>query len=178
MIINKQMKTKRILKNFLIILILITNISCDQISKDIVRQKIEYNTQINVISKYLILTKVENTGAFLGLGNSIPRPMYILLMIVLPLCVIGYVLYYLMKRNNVSKLLIIGLSIAIGGGLGNIFDRILFGSVTDFLYFDFVLFHTGIVNLADISVTIGFFIVLFDFYINRRKINYETIENK
>lgn len=170
------MKTKRVLRNFLIVVILISNISCDQISKDIVRQKIEYNTQINVISKYLILTKVENTGAFLGLGKSIPRPIYILLMIVLPLIVIGYALYYLMKRNNVSKLLIIGISVAIGGGLGNIYDRILYGSVTDFLYFDFVLFHTGIVNMADISVTIGFFMIMYEFYINRSKIIYKTIE--
>ena len=164
------MKAKKLIRNLLIIMILISNISCDQISKNIVRQKIEYNTQINIISKYLILTKVENTGAFLGLGESIPRPIYILLMIVLPLIVIGYALYYLMKRNNVSKLLIIGISFAVGGGLGNILDRILYGSVTDFLYFDFVLFHTGIVNIADISVTIGFFMIMIEFYINRREL--------
>ncbi len=169
------MKAKRVIRNIFIIAILISNIGCDQISKDIVRQKIEYNTQINVISKYLILTKVENTGAFLGLGKSIPRPIYILLMIVLPLLVIGYALYYLMKRNNVSKLLIFGISFAAGGGLGNICDRILYGSVTDFLYFDFVLFHTGIVNMADISVTIGFFLIMYEFYINRRKIIYKPI---
>ena len=167
---KKDMKAKKLIRNLLIIMILISNISCDQISKNIVRQKIEYNTQINIISKYLILTKVENTGAFLGLGESIPRPIYILLMIVLPLIVIGYALYYLMKRNNVSKLLIIGISFAVGGGLGNILDRILYGSVTDFLYFDFVLFHTGIVNIADISVTIGFFMIMIEFYINRREL--------
>lgn len=169
------MKAKRVITNFFIIVILISNISCDQISKDIVRQKIEYNTQINVISKYLILTKVENTGAFLGLGKSIPRPLYILLMIVLPLIVIGYALYYLMKRNSVSKLLVIGISFIAGGGLGNIYDRILYGSVTDFLYFDFVLFHTGIVNMADISVTIGFFMIMYEFYINRREIIGPTV---
>lgn len=55
----------------------------------------------------------------------------------------------------------------IGGGLGNINDRIIYGSVTDFLYFDFVLFHTGIVNMADISLTIGFFILIYEFLINR-----------
>lgn len=170
------MKTNRILKNLLIILLLITNIGCDQISKDIVRNKIDYNTHINVISKYLILTKVENTGAFLGLGKSIPQPIHTLLMIVFPLIVIGYALYYMMKNNSVSKLLTIGISFAIGGGLGNIYDRIFYGSVTDFLYFDFVLFHTGIVNMADISVTIGFFMIMYELYISRSKINCKTIE--
>ena len=171
-----DMKAKRALRNFFVIVILISNISCDQISKDIVRQNIEYNTHINVISKYLILTKVENTGAFLGLGNSIPRSIYKLLMIVLPLIVIGYAFYYLMKRNNLSKLLITGISFAIGGGFGNIYDRILYGSVTDFLYFDFVLFHTGVVNMADISVTLGFFMIIFEFYINRKEFKSITIE--
>ncbi len=163
----KEKKVLRIL--FIIILIIITNISCDQISKKIVRQNIDYKTQINVIGNYVILSKDENTGVFLGLGNSISRPIYKLLMIFLPLIVIGYALSYLIKRDTLSTLLVIGISFVIGGGLGNIYDRILYGSVTDFLYFDFVLFHTGIVNLADISVTVGFFIILYGFYANRKE---------
>jgi len=168
-----MMKVKKVFKNLLIVIILISNISCDQISKNIVRQTIEYNTQINVISNYLILTKVENTGAFLGLGDTIPRPIYKLLMIIIPLIVISGALYFLLKRNNLSNHLIIGLSFIIGGGVGNIFDRILYGSVTDFLYFDFVLFHTGIVNMADISVTIGFFIIMHELYVKRREMKFK-----
>jgi signal peptidase II len=72
----------------------------------------------------------------------------------------------------------IGISFAIGGGLGNIYDRILFGSVTDFLYFDFVLFHTGIVNMADISVTIGFFMIVYELYINRSSLQYIDLTNR
>ena len=159
------MKAKRAIRNLLILFLIFSNVSCDQISKNIVRQKIKTNTQINLIGKYLILTKVENKGAFLGLGDSIPRPIYKLLMILFPLIVIGYGIYYLMKRNNLSMFLIVAISFAIGGGLGNIYDRILFGSVTDFLYFDFVLFHTGIVNMADISVTIGFIMIVYELFI-------------
>ena len=169
------MKAKRVLRIFYILILLVSTISCDQITKDIVRKKMEYHTQINVISTYVILTKVENTGAFLGLGNSIPRPLYVLLMILLPLIAIGYALYYLMKKNTLSNLLIIGISFAIGGGIGNIIDRIVYGSVTDFLYFDFVVFHTGVVNMADISVTIGYFMILYEFCINRNGFKFTTI---
>ncbi len=172
------MKAKRIFRNLLIIGILVSNISCDQISKNIVRQKLEYNEQINVVSNYLILTKVENKGAFLGFGNSIPRPIYKILMIILPLIVIGYALYYLLKSQNAFNLFNIGLSFLIGGGLGNIFDRILYGSVTDFLYFDFVLFHTGIVNMADISVTIGFFLIMYDLYFKQKKLKIATADKQ
>ena len=94
------MKAKRVLRIFYILILLVSTISCDQITKDIVRKKMEYHTQINLISKYVILTKVENTGAFLGLGNSIPRPLYLLLMIVLPLIAMGYALYFLIKKNS------------------------------------------------------------------------------
>jgi signal peptidase II len=165
------MKAKKVLRIMFIILIIISDISCDQISKSIVRQKLENNTHINVISKYVILTRVENTGAFLGLGDSVSRLIYKLLMIILPLIVLAYALFYIINRDNLPALLIIGISFLIGGGLGNIYDRILYGSVTDFLYFDFVLFHTGVVNMADISVTMGFFIIIYGFYVDRRKLN-------
>ena len=159
------MKAKRVLRIFYILILLVSTISCDQITKDIVRKKMEYHTQINLISKYVILTKVENTGAFLGLGNSIPRPLYLLLMIVLPLIAMGYALYFLIKKNTLSNIVIIGISFAIGGGIGNIIDRIIY-----------VVFHTGVVNMADISVTIGFFMIMAEFYLNRNEIKILTTD--
>ena len=164
------MKAQRIVRNLLIILILVTSIGCDQISKNIVRHKMEYNEQINVISHYLILIKVENKGAFLGLGNTIPRPVYKIVMILLPLLVILFALFYLFRRNNLSLPMVTGISFIIAGGFGNLYDRILYGSVTDFIHMDFVLFRTGILNMADVSVTLGFFIILYDLYINRRRV--------
>ena len=173
------MKTepKRVMRIILIFSLLLVNISCDQISKQIVRKNISYNAHIEVVSKYLILTKVENKGAFLGFGDSIPRPFFLFLMILLPLIAIGYALYYLIRKDNLSKILLIGLSFAIGGGLGNILDRIIYGSVTDFLFFDFVLFHTGVVNMADISVTIGFFLIMYELYLSQRESSHTKIES-
>jgi len=92
-------------------------------------------------------------------------------MIIIPLIVIGYALYYLMTSNLHSKLFILGLCLVVGGGFGNIIDRILYSSVTDFLHFNFVIFQTGIVNMADISVTAGFFILIYELYINRHRLN-------
>jgi signal peptidase II len=169
------MNTKKALRILIVFLIVISNICCDRISKNLAREKLEYNTQINIISNYVILTKIENTGAFLGLGNSISRPAFIFLMILLPLTVIGYAIVYLVRKDTLSVFLLIGISLLIGGGLGNIYDRILYGSVTDFLYFDFVLFHTGIVNLADIFVTTGFFVILYGYYVNKKNPGSRTI---
>jgi signal peptidase II len=165
------MKMKRVLRNLLILLLLVTNVGCDQISKSIVRQKVDFNANISVFDDFVTLTKVENTGAFLSLGHNMPRMAYIIVMIIIPLIVLGYALYYLMTRNLRSKLFILGLCLIVGGGFGNIIDRILFGSVTDFLHFNFVVFQTGIVNMADISVTAGFFILIYELYINRLRLN-------
>jgi signal peptidase II len=162
------MKVNKVIRNLLILIILTTNVGCDQISKCIVRQKIDFNDRTSVIGNFVTITKVENTGAFLSIGDHLPRIIYKILMIILPLIVLGYALYYLLTSNNLSKLLILGICFIIGGGLGNVFDRILYGSVTDFLHFNFGLFHTGIVNMADISITIGFVILMYELYINRR----------
>jgi len=170
------MRVRKILRNLLILILLATNVGCDQISKHIVRQTIDYGHKTSVLGGFITVTKVENTGAFLGLGDQVPGIIYKIFMIILPLIVLGYALYYLLSGNNLSKTLIFGISLVIGGGLGNVYDRIIYGSVTDFLHFDFVLFHTGIVNMADISITIGFFILMYEFFINGWTLNLKTSE--
>ena len=56
---------------------------------------------------------------------------------------------------------LIGFCLIIGGGIANIYDRILYGSVTDFLFIDLGgIFKTGIFNIADLSVTTGMLLFL------------------
>lgn len=153
------MKANKLIRKSLILLILIFNIGCDQISKNIVRQNISYNERINVIDDFLIITKVENTGAFLSLGNSLPDSMRFLLLTIFPIIMLGIAFIYIQtKKLDLFKML--GLAFIIGGGIGNLYDRLIFGSVTDFLFIDFGLLHTGIFNLADVSIMIGMIMIL------------------
>ena len=151
-----------------IVLIVLLSISVDQVSKIIVRNTIAYHENIEILGEYFMLTRVQNTGAFLSLGNDLPKIFYYLLMIVLPLVVIGYALYYLLTKKDLTRAQLIGISLVIGGGMGNIIDRLLFGSVTDFMFMDFIIFHTGVFNIADMCVmaALGFF--LFDMYIKKK----------
>lgn len=171
------MELKKNIRNLLILIMLAVVIMFDQISKIIVRQQLNYHENIKVIDHFITLNKVENTGAFLGFGDSLPKVFYIILMIVLPLIFLGYALFYLLRSKNLSIISTLGISFIIAGGVGNIIDRILFGSVTDFLHFNFVIFQTGIVNLADISVTTGFFIMIYEIFINRQKIDFKISKN-
>lgn len=157
---RRHAEVKNKVRNILILLAIV--VGSDQISKYIIRRNIDYNHQINVIDNFITLTKAENTGAFLSLGDNLPRAAYTVLMIIIPLIALLIALNYLFRNTSLSKILIIGLCLIIGGGLGNIIDRIIYGSVTDFLYFNFGVFHTGIVNLADIALTTGCFILIYE----------------
>lgn len=155
---------KRILRILLILMILGSNIGCDQISKNMVRQKLEYNEQISLIHNYVTLTKIENTGAFLSLGDAWPRFLKISILTILPLIALGVAFIYLLAKKNLSLTKAIAICFIIGGGVGNLYDRIAYGSVTDFMHIDFVIFQTGIFNVADVSIMAGLFMILFENY--------------
>jgi signal peptidase II len=154
------MSRKRIIRIAIILTLLISNVSCDQISKNIVRNRIGDREEIALIHNYVTLTKVENSGAFLSLGNTLPESLRFILLSIMPLMILVYGLVFLFTKTSISRDTLIGLCFVIGGGLGNIYDRIVFGSVTDFLHIDFVIFQTGIFNMADVSIMVGMFWVL------------------
>ena len=161
------MKINLLLRNALILTAIFLNIGCDQVSKSIARNKIEYHETISVIDNFLTLTKVENTGAFLSLGSNMPVFIKLLALNVLPVLVMLWGLYLVIQKTNMSRLLVTGLCFVIGGGAGNLYDRIRFGSVTDFMHMNFGLFQTGIFNMADVSIMVGMGVILVNLYFKR-----------
>lgn len=171
------MRVVRILRTVLLLLVLISNIACDRISKNIVREQLVSNERISLISKYLTLTRVENTGAFLSLGAELPKKIKILILTIIPLIVLGLAVVYLVKSTDMPGLALLGIAFAAGGGIGNIYDRLFYGSVTDFLNIDFVIFHTGIFNMADVSLMVGIFIFAVSILVtNKTKITNKAYE--
>jgi len=156
------MKVKRVLRTLAIVIILISNVGCDQISKNIVRKRIHYNEEISLMNNYLTLTKIENKGAFFSLGHSLPQPIKLFLLIILPMVALGLVFIYLLTKKNLTNTTMIGICFIIGGGAGNIYDRLVYGSVTDFLHIDFIIFQTAIFNMADVSIMTGVFMIVLD----------------
>jgi signal peptidase II len=153
------MENGRIVRGAIIILLLLINISCDQISKVVVREAIGDN-EIIPLNDFITLTKVENQGAFLSAGDSMSKPFRIFILAILPSIVLITGLWYLFRKTELTKAMLTGLCFMIGGGIGNVYDRIAYGSVTDFLHIDFIWFETGIFNLADVSIMIGIGIIL------------------
>jgi signal peptidase II len=154
--------SRKLLRTTVIIFILASNIGCDQVSKSIAREHLNFSEDINVIGSHLILTKVENKGAFLSLGSGLPHMARFVLLTVFPILILFAVLTYLIVRRDLPPMFSVGLSFIVGGGIGNLYDRVLYGSVTDFLHIDLVWVRTGIFNMADVSVMVGIGILIFN----------------
>jgi signal peptidase II len=154
------MCSKSIFRIFLILLIIVVNIGCDQVSKKIVRHNVSPYETISVLNNHLMVVRAENPGAFLSLGDSLPKTAKNILLSVLPLLVLAFVFYYTITKHTIPRATLVGLCFIIGGGIGNIFDRIVYGSVTDFLHIKLGIFQTGIFNLADLSIVTGTVIIL------------------
>jgi signal peptidase II len=159
------MKMKTLGRSFLILLLVSLNIGCDQLSKRIVRQKVSYSDNIKIFTDHFTLMKVENTGAFLSVGSALPASVKFFFLSLLPIVVIAFAMYWLLVKTRIPNLIVIGSCFLIGGGIGNLFDRVLYGSVTDFLHIDFGLFQTGVFNLADVSIMVGITLILIQGYV-------------
>lgn len=155
-------------RTFYIILVIVLTIAIDQISKVLVRANIQAQNEfsigdrISVIGDTFIMMNVENSGAFLGMGSDLNPTLKIILLLILPIVVLGFVLLHIFKDKSLDNWSLFAFSSIIGGGIANVYDRIVYGSVTDFLFIDLGgVFRTGIFNMADLSVTTGMIILLF-----------------
>ena len=148
-------------RNISITIIIAVSILLDQFSKFLIRQNVDQYSEIKLIGDYFILTNVENSGAFLGMGSDFSPFVKTIFLIILPVIVLICIMIYVYRDKQIDKISLIGFCFIIGGGIANIYDRILYGSVTDFLFIDLGgIFKTGIFNIADLSVTTGMILIL------------------
>jgi len=140
--------------------LIILSIFFDQLSKFWIRNNIESYNEIELIGSFFTLIRVENSGAFLGMGSELSYIPKLILLIIFPIVVLVAVSIYTYMDKKLDNLSLVGFSLIIGGGVANIFDRVVYGSVTDFLYINLGFFKTGIFNIADISVTTGIILIL------------------
>ena len=163
------MKAKRLTKILIGLVLIISNISCDQITKKEAQENIATHERIEVVNDNFILTKVENSGAALGFGSEFHPTIKLFIFQLLPVLVLLYLFYFLYKKEDISKLNFVAITFFIGGGIGNIIDRVLHNSVTDFMYLELGPFHTGIFNMADVSVTVAAIMFVVSSLTNKEK---------
>lgn len=133
------------------VLLIIGIFFLDQISKVWTRANLTFEVSQPVLEPFFYLTYIENTGAAFGIlaGNR-------LLLTIFTLAFLMFFAIYVAKRTHRPFVLKIGFSLIVAGALGNLWDRIAKGSVTDM--FDFRVWP--IFNVADVAVSVGFVLLI------------------
>jgi signal peptidase II len=140
----------------LVSVLLIACVGCDQISKQVVRKQLILAEPHSYLNDTVRVIYVENTGAFLGLGDSLPESVRTAFFQGgVGLIVLG-LLWAAAFARDMNRWQIAALALLAAGGLGNLIDRVLYdGRVTDFLNLGVGTLRTGIFNIADVIEVIG-----------------------
>ncbi len=138
-------------------------VGCDQQTKLMAKEQLSYSQPIEYLDGTFKLIYAENTGAFLGLGDSLsPNLKYLFLVFIPTLVLFLFAVTYFKASNSYGQF--IGMSLIVGGGIGNLMDRIAYGSVIDFMNISFGGLRTGIFNFADVAVSAGLILLLISLY--------------
>lgn len=155
------MKIQIVKRFFLIMIMIIILIGCDQATKKAARNFLAEASAISFMGDIFRLQYAENKGAFLSLGSRLPESVSRFALIILPLVFLFGLLGYIAAQKQLTKSQLIGFSFILGGGFSNLYDRVFNnGHVIDFMNMGIGNIRTGIFNVADVAIMIGFFVLL------------------
>jgi len=166
------MITSYLTKNFYInTIIVILIFILDRFSKIYVMNldKVNYSSELYQ-SKYLNISLVWNEGIAFGLLSFNQDNLYNLLSLLIATIVL-IIFFMIIRNNNIKKY---PLLMIFGGAIGNLYDRITYKAVPDFIDFHVGDFHWFIFNVADIFISLGVFFMILIELIDNNKGN-ETI---
>tara|TARA_Y100001970_G_scaffold294022_1_gene445953 strand:- start:13887 stop:14381 length:495 start_codon:yes stop_codon:yes gene_type:complete len=150
---KKQFLRKSNLKKLIIFIVLVF---LDLISKYYIFKYVDLYQFIK-ITKFLDITHIHNFGVSFGLfSETIPS----FALIIIAMFVVFLIIYLFLKSSDTIEKM--GLFVIICGAMANIFDRLINGYVIDFIYFHINQFYWPAFNFADIYISIGIIMILFN----------------
>ena len=161
----KKVSKKTYIKLAIYLSIVIGGFALDRISKVLVANNLKLGvlSQIEIIPNFLYFSYVENTG---GAWSILSNATWLLAIFSL-VAVVG-ISYYLFKKDINIHYFVCGAMI-VSGGLGNLFDRIVYSAVVDFIETYPLGYSFPIFNIADIFVVIGSFYMIIYMFIEEHK---------
>ena len=146
---------KKFLLNFTIILIIFL---ADRISKIYIINIAEVNNTVDIyINSYLNLYLIWNKGIAFGLLSFDHNTVYNIITVIIA-AIIFIILILIVKSDGIKRYILL---FVLGGALGNLFDRIYYSAVPDFIDLHIKEFHWFVFNVADIFITIGIICLIF-----------------
>ena len=139
----------------------------DQITKAIVDRTMPLHHSIPLIDGFFNLTYIRNTGAAFGIFSGSHEAFRLPFLILVSVVASGFIIVMLRRLREGETGLATALAFILGGAIGNLIDRIVYGEVIDFLDVYWSNYHWPAFNVADSFITIGVTITLF--YLIRAK---------
>jgi signal peptidase II len=127
----------------------------DRWTKLLIQKRFDLNESISVIDGFFNITYVRNTGVAFGIFSSISSPAKSVLLSVFTAFAAVVVVTYSVRSPVRNRLLQIALGLILGGALGNLYDRLAYGYVVDFLEFYAGSYHWPSFNVADTAISVG-----------------------
>lgn len=155
-------------KNILFILLSAFVIIFDQITKFVILKTFDYGERLNVIPNFFDLTLVFNPGAafsFLSNQNGWQKYFFLILAVV-----VSFYLIYAVFKKHFGLLGSIGSMMIVGGAIGNVIDRLIYGQVVDFLLFYLGNYYYPAFNIADSFICIGAGLILLEGFKKKKNI--------
>lgn len=140
-------------KNLVWLLLTLVVIVLDQITKQLIITNLQYGQPLELLP-ILNLTLVHNPGAafsFLSSADGWQRWLFTGIAIIVSL----YILFWMLRTEKQDLAIRIGLALVLGGAIGNLLDRLIYGFVIDFIQVHYGPWYFPDFNLADSSITIG-----------------------
>ena len=151
---------------FLIIALIIFFI--DRLSKNYILNIAEVEGSVDIfVNSYLNIFLVWNTGIGFGL-LSFDKSLIYNLITSLIIAINILIIYMIITTNDIRSYFLV---FVLGGSLGNLFDRLYYSAVPDFIDINYKEFHWFIFNVADIFITIGIICLIFAELMNYKKEN-------
>jgi signal peptidase II len=139
----------------LVCVVLLPCVGCDRVAKVTAKHYLAVSP-ISYLSGLLRLQYVENPGAFLSAGSSLSDVGRFWIFTIFTGLALAGLLLFVATARRLHSIQVVALSLIIGGGVGNLIDRIFnHGSVIDFLNLGVGSLRTGIFNAADVQILTG-----------------------
>ena len=149
---------KKIFKYIIYVLIVILAVFADQITKLAVENTLKAGESMTIIPKFFRFTYIHNTGAAFGMLSG--KTIYLVIFSIL---VVGFILYQFYVYRH-STFISASFALLLGGLFGNLYDRITFGYVRDFIDFTIVRYDAPIFNVSDICICVSILFIIFNIY--------------
>lgn len=138
------------------LLILLTCVGCDQATKALARRTLAPLPPISLWRDLVRFEYAENSGAFLSLGANWPEAARFTFLIAFSGLALILMLAFALRAHGVDRWQWLAVTLFIGGGMGNLIDRITrAGAVVDFVSIGVGPLRTGTFNVADVAITGG-----------------------